>query len=410
MNEMEFSQKIDDLGGTLYIVGGWVRDKIRGVIPKDKDFVICHVKEEDFKQNFPKAKKVGKSFPVYLVKIEDKECEVAFARKERKTGIGYTGFVVNYDEKVTIEEDLYRRDTTMNSIAYRVRDGKIIDPYKGREDIEKRCIKAVSHHFKEDPVRALRAARQACELNFKINEDTVNLMRACREEIKSEPQERIFNELQRALKTKKPSIFFRSLVKADLLEILFPEIYALIGKTQPVAFHPEGDAFEHTMEIVDLVAGMTDDVAVRFAGLVHDLGKGVTPKEMLPHHYGHEEKGLAVLKAWNKRMTLPKKWLQGGLFVIKEHMRAARLGKVGKIVDFLLIVEKNPLGFAGFNCVILADSKSLPYYLADYHSYLQKIHSVSMKNCPSNLKGKAIGDWIRNEQIKLFKQNIEVEA
>ena len=137
MNEMEFSQKIDDLGGTLYIVGGWVRDKIRGVIPKDKDFVICHVKEEDFKQNFPKAKKVGKSFPVYLVKIEDKECEVAFARKERKTGIGYTGFIVDYDEKVTIEEDLYRRDTTMNSIAYRVRDGKIIDPYKGREDIEK---------------------------------------------------------------------------------------------------------------------------------------------------------------------------------------------------------------------------------------------------------------------------------
>ena len=131
---------------------------------------------------------------------------------------------------------------------------------------------------------------------------------------------------------------------------------------------------------------------------------------MLPHHYGHEEKGLAVLKAWNKRMTLPKKWLQGGLFVIKEHMRAARLGKVGKFVDFLLIVEKNPLGFAGFNCVILADSKSLPYYLADYHSYLQKIHSVSMKNCPANLKGKAIGDWIRNEQIKLFKQNIEVEA
>ena len=330
----------------------------------------------------------------------------AIRRNNRNKIVG----ILNYDEKVTIEEDLYRRDTTMNSIAYRVRDGKIIDPYKGREDIEKRCIKAVSHHFKEDPVRALRAARQACELNFKINEDTVNLMRACREEIKSEPQERIFNELQRALKTKKPSIFFRSLVKADLLEILFPEIYALIGKTQPVAFHPEGDAFEHTMEIVDLVADMTDDVAVRFAGLVHDLGKGVTPKEMLPHHYGHEEKGLAVLKAWNKRMTLPKKWLQGGLFVIKEHMRAARLGKVGKIVDFLLTVEKNPLGFAGFNCVILADSKSLPYYLADYHSYLQKIHSVSMKNCPVNLKGKAIGDWIRNEQIKLFKQNIEVEA
>lgn len=410
MNEMEFSQKIDDLGGTLYIVGGWVRDKLRGVIPKDKDFVICHVKEEDFKQNFPKAKKVGKSFPVYLVKIEDRECEVAFARKERKTGTGYTGFAVDYDANITINEDLYRRDTTMNSIAYRVRDEKIIDPYDGQKDIKQRRIKAVSYHFKEDPVRALRAARQACELNFNIDDDTINLMRECKNEIQAEPQERIFNELQRALKAKRPSIFFRNLVKADLLNILFPEIHALIGKTQPEAFHPEGDAFEHTMEIVDLVSDMTDDLAVRFAGLVHDLGKGVTPKEMLPHHYGHEKTGLDVLKSWNKRMTLPKKWLQGGLFVIKEHMRAARLGKVGKIVDFLLAVEKNPLGFAGFNCVILADSKSLPYYLADYHSYLQKIHSVSMNNCPQNLKGKAIGEWIRNEQIKLFNQNIEIEV
>lgn len=410
MNEMEFSQKIDDLGGTLYIVGGWVRDKLRGVIPKDKDFVICHVKEEDFKQNFPKAKKLGKSFPVYLVKIEDRECEVAFARKERKTGTGYTGFAVDYDANITINEDLYRRDTTMNSIAYRVRDEKIIDPYDGQKDIKQRRIKAVSYHFKEDPVRALRAARQACELNFNIDDATINLMRECKNEIQAEPQERIFNELQRALKAKRPSIFFRNLVKADLLNILFPEIHALIGKTQPEAFHPEGDAFEHTMEIVDLVSDMTDDLAVRFAGLVHDLGKGVTPKEMLPHHYGHEKTGLDVLKSWNKRMTLPKKWLQGGLFVIKEHMRAARLGKVGKIVDFLLAVEKNPLGFAGFNCVILADSKSLPYYLADYHSYLQKIHSVSMNNCPQNLKGKAIGEWIRNEQIKLFNQNIEIEV
>lgn len=296
----------------------------------------------------------------------------------------------------------------MNSIAYRVRDEKIIDPYNGQEAIKNKCIKAVSSHFKDDPVRALRAARQACELDFLIDEDTINLMKACKEEIKLEPQERIFNELQRALKTKRPSIFFRNLARADLLDILFPEIYALIGKIQPIVFHPEGDAFEHTMEIVDLVADMTDDVAVRFAALVHDLGKGVTPKEMLPHHYGHEKKGLDVLKSWNKRMTFPKKWLQGGLFIIKEHMRAARLAKVGKIVDFLLAVEKNPLGFTGFNCVILADSKSLPYYLADYQSYLQKIHSVSMKDCPSNLKGREIGIWIRNEQIRLFKCNMEI--
>lgn len=407
MTELEFARKIESLGGVLYIVGGWVRDIIRGAIPKDKDYVICHLAENIFKENFPRAKKVGNSFPVYLMKIENKDCEVAFARKERKIGQGYTGFAVDYEDNVTIEEDLYRRDTTMNSIAYKVLDESIIDPYNGKTDIYNKCIKAVSKHFREDPVRALRAARQACELDFVIDKNTLVLMNDCKDELSGEPQERIFNELKRALNTDRPSIFFRNLVYADLLDILFPEIHALIGKTQPEAFHPEGDAFEHTMEIVDIVASLTDDVAVRFAGLVHDLGKGVTPEEMLPHHYGHEQKGLEVLLAWNKRMTLPRKWLQGGLFVIKEHMRAARLGKVGKIVDFLLSVEKNPLGFEGFNCVILADSKTLPYYLADYHSYLKKLHSISIKDCPKNLQGKAISQWIRNEQVKIFQQNVE---
>lgn len=402
-DEQEFSHKITSLGGTLYIVGGWVRDMIRGAIAKDKDYVICHLKESIFKENFPKAKKIGKAFPVYLVKIGDKECEVAFARKERKIGRGYTGFDVVYDDEVTLEQDLYRRDTTMNSIAYCVNTKEIIDPYNGIEDIKKGLVKAVSSHFKEDPVRALRAARQACELNFEIDDATLILMNSCKYELNFEPQERIFNELQRALKTTKPSIFFRELQKANLLDTLFPEIYALIGKMQPVVYHPEGDAFEHTMEIVDLVSSMTEDLAVRFAGLVHDLGKGVTPIEVLPHHYGHEDKGGDVLLNWNKRMTLPKKWVQGGLFVIKEHMRAARLGKASKIVDFLLLVEKNPLGFEGFNQVVLADNKSLPYYLADYKSYLKKLHSVSMKNCPSHLQGKAIGEWLRNEQINIFK-------
>jgi tRNA nucleotidyltransferase (CCA-adding enzyme) len=197
------------------------------------------------------------------------------------------------------------------------------------------------------------------------------------------------------------------LEQANLLEVLFPEIHALIGKTQPEYFHPEGDAFEHTMEIVDLIAGMTSDLAVRFAGLVHDIGKGATPLEMLPHHYGHERIGENILLKWNERMTLPKKWLQGGLFVIKEHMRAGRLKKISKIVDLLLDVEKNHLGFEGFNCVILADSKGLPYYLADYKSYLKKLHDVSIKDCPKDIKGKKIGDWIRQQRIKVFSQEAE---
>ncbi len=407
MNEREFSQKIAEFGDELYIVGGWVRDKIRNVVPKDKDYVICHLNEDIFIENFPQVKKVGKSFPVYLVQIDDKNCEVAFARKERKNGHGYKGFEVVYDSSVSIQEDLWRRDTTINAIAYRVNDGEIIDPYNGRKDIKAKTIRAVSKHFADDPVRALRAARQFSEFGFKIEKNTLDLMYECKKEVANEPTERIFEELQKALSTKCPSRFFRALQNADLLNVLFPEIYALIGKTQPKMFHPEGDAFEHTMEIVDLVSGMTDNLMTRFAGLVHDIGKGVTPFEMLPHHYGHERVGKDVLLKWNKRMTLPRKWLQAGLFVIEEHMRAARLEKSGKIVDLLLAVEKNPLGFEGFNCVILADSKCLPYYLSDYKIYLERIHAIHVESCPLNLKGKAIGDWLRQERIRVFNQIIE---
>ena len=405
MNEKDFAEKIAFLGGRVYIVGGWVRDILRSCPPKDKDYVICQLKEDIFRENFPQATRVGKSFPVYLLEIDGRKCEVAFARREKKAGHGYKGFTTFCDENITLEEDLYRRDTTMNAIAYDVLSKKIIDPYNGRGDIRKKRIKAVSHHFADDPVRALRAARQASEFNFTVTDDTLALMQSCKDEFAYEPQERIFGELKRALATDFPSVFFRTLQQAELLETLFPEIFALIGKTQPEYFHPEGDAFEHTMEIVDLVAGMTDDLAVRFAGLVHDIGKGATPPEMLPHHYGHEKIGGEILLKWNERMTLPKKWLQGGMFVIKEHMRAGRLAKVPKIVDLLLAIEKNPLGFDGFNCVILADSKGLPYYLADYKSYLAKLHSVSVKDCPLDIQGKKIGEWIRQERIKIFSEH-----
>lgn len=407
MNEVDFANKIASLGGRAYIVGGWMRDILRDYPPKDKDYMICHLKEATFKENFPEAKRIGKSFPVYLLDIDGKNCEVAFARKEKKAGHGYKGFETTCDEKITLEEDLYRRDTTMNAIAYDILSEKILDPYNGLEDIKKKQIKAISNHFADDPVRALRAARQASEFNFTVTESTLDLMYKCKDEFLYEPQERIFDELKKALSTEYPSKFFRVLEQANLLEVLFPEIYALIGKTQPEYFHPEGDAFEHTMEIVDLIAGMTSDLAVRFAGLVHDIGKGATPLEMLPHHYGHERIGENILLKWNERMTLPKKWLQGGLFVIKEHMRAGRLKKIPKIIDLLLAVEKNPLGFEGFNCVILADSKGLPYYLADYKSYLKKLHDVSIKDCPKDIKGKKIGDWIRQQRIKVFSQEAE---
>ena len=407
MKEAEFAARLRGLGAEVYIVGGWVRDCLRGATPKDKDYMVCGCREEDFRQFFPSASKVGKSFPVYLMEIEGRSCEVAFARRERKAGTGYHGFQVAYGPEVTVEEDLYRRDTTMNSMALRLSDGAIIDPYGGRADLGARCIRAVSPHFCDDPVRALRAARQAAEFDFAIEEKTYGYMRACREEMGQEPQERFFEELKKALTTERPSIFFRALERAGLLKIIFPELAALIGKTQPVAFHPEGDAFQHTLVLVDKVAADTHSLAARFAGLAHDLGKGTTPEEMLPHHYGHEKRGLTVLQAWHSRMTLPREWMKAANFVIKEHMRAPRLEKPGKMARLLLDMPKSGLEVEDFKAVIRADHGSLPPYLEQAGALRELMSQVSGREAPEELEGMAVGAWIFSWQVRLLQQALK---
>lgn len=406
MKEEEFAAKLKAIGAEVYIVGGWVRDYLRGAKPKDKDYLLCGCREEDFTKLFPKAVKVGKSFPVYLLRIEGENCEVAFARRERKQGQGYRGFAVEFGPEVTVEEDLYRRDTTMNSMAWRLSDGEIIDPYGGRADIEARCIRAVSHHFRDDPVRALRAARQAAELGFAIAEETYGYMADCGKELAGEPQERLLEEMKKAFASAAPSIFFRALQRVGLLETAFPELAALIGKTQPEAFHPEGDAFEHTLLIVDKVAGDTTSLTARFAGLVHDLGKGTTPAEMLPHHYGHEVRGLEVLTAWNRRMTLPKEWMKAAGFVIREHMRAPRLGKTGKIAALLLNLAKSGLTIADFKAIIRADHGGLPLYLEKAGQLISAMSEVSGKEAPKGLSGPEIGTWLFSQQVRILQRKL----
>lgn len=406
MQEKNFCEKICKAGGQLYIAGGWVRDKIRGALAKDKDYVVAAMEEVDFCRMFPEAIKVGKSFPVYLLEIDGQKSEVAFARKEKKTGIGYRGFMAFCDKTITIEEDLYRRDTTMNSMAWKLPDEVLIDPYGGSRDIEKRTIRATSQHFSEDPVRALRAARQAAEIDFEVAIETINQMSLCRSELATEPQERFFQELVKALACQKPSAFFRVLQAAGLLEIVFPEIFFLRGKIQPKEFHPEGDAFEHSMQMVDEVAAAGTSTLVRFAALVHDIGKGATLAQDLPHHYGHETKGISVFKAWASRMTFPKTWQQAAEFIIREHMRAPRLSKPGKIVDFLLTAEKNPLGLSGIGAVVLADHKSLPEYLLHYEHYLRYIHEVRGALIPADLSGRQIAAWLRQKQIQAYQLGI----
>ena len=408
MREEEFVKAVEGAGGTVYLVGGWVRDHLRGATPRDKDFVITGLEREAFAELFPAASLIGHAFPVYLVEIDGVRSEVSFARRERKSGHGYRGFAVDFGAEVTIEDDLFRRDTRINSMAYRLPAMELIDPYGGRGDLAHRLIRATSHHFSEDPVRALRAARQAAELGFVIDDGTRTLMADCAAELGEEPTERIVHELSRALAAPQPSLFFEALAHASLLESVFPEIFALKGKTQPPQYHPEGDAYCHTMQIVDVVARKTQTIEARFAALVHDIGKGKTPEEMLPHHYGHEQRGLLVLDAWNKRMTLPKAWLMAARFVIKEHMRAPLLKKTGKIADLLLAIEKAGLSFADFRRIICADHGTLPYHLVHGEELLRKMLQVRGTEAPPELRGADVGKWLREERVRRLAQLLPI--
>ena len=410
MREEEFVRALRDIGARVFRVGGCVRDHFRGARAKDVDYVVTGIAEEKFCALFPRAEKIGRAFPVYHVRVDGVRREVAFARQERKTGTGYRGFDVTFDPSVTIEEDLDRRDTRMNAMAIELPEGTLLDPYGGRADLAAGVICAVSEHFTDDPVRALRAARQAAEFGFRVEEGTLRYMNACAAELKNEPTERLMGELRRALAAPRPSVFFRVLRAADLLAVTFPEIAALEGQTQPTEFHPEGDAFAHTLAMVDAVARETEELKTRFAALVHDLGKGLTPQEMLPHHYGHEKTGLTALAVWNRRMTLPHDWMKAASFVIRQHMRAPRLTRPGKIADLLLGIGASGLSIAEFNVIIRADHGSLPDYLTRGAEYLAAMRAVTGRSAPSELSGEEVGAWLRAQRIRVLKNCMENSA
>ncbi|MBD3879152.1 MAG: HD domain-containing protein [Quinella sp. 1Q5] len=399
MTELDFAKKVRELGGKAYLVGGAIRDKFRGVKAHDRDYCMAGVDEKTFAEAFPNAEKFGKSFPVYSVDIDEKFCEVAFARTERKVGTGYRGFEIIFSPDVTIEQDLFRRDTTINAMAIELLSGELIDPFGGHEDVLNKKIRAVSEHFTDDPVRALRAARQSAQFSFEICAETIESMRRCGRELATEPTERIFDELETALKTDKPSIFFRSLERADLLEMTFPELARLRGKVQPMFYHPEGDAYEHTLKIVDDVAKVNPKPVVRFAALMHDIGKGTTPEEMLPHHYRHERRGLEVLSQMNQRMTLPNEWKKFAALVIREHMRAPRLSKAGKIVDLLLSLK---FAVKDFCDIIRLDNHGLPPYLEHAQEIIDELLKIGGKDAPPDLEGVQVGKWIHAARIRRF--------
>ncbi len=347
------AKKIEQKGGQLYLVGGAVRDEILGIESNDEDYCVTGLSHSEFEEIFPQAICRGKSFEVY--DLDGKE--FALARTERKNGKGHKEFEVTTSKCLTIYDDLERRDLTINSIAKNVLTNEIIDPYEGRKDIENKLIRATSESFIEDPLRVYRAARFACKLNFEIEENTLRLMNSLKLELLELSAERVFGEMRKALSYDKPSIFFNMLKKAGVLDVHFIEIYKLIGALQPEKYHPEGDAYNHSMLALDMSARLTKDEKIRFATLVHDLGKGVTPKEMYPHHYMHDEKGVPEVLKFAKRLKMPNDWISYGKVSAKEHMKGGIFYQMtaSKQVDFIERISKTKLGLEGLEIIVEAD-------------------------------------------------------
>jgi tRNA nucleotidyltransferase (CCA-adding enzyme) len=312
----------------VYLVGGAVRDKLLGLPVHERDWVVVGARPEDLERQGYVS--VGKEFPVFL-HPQTKE-EHALARLERKVAPGYRGFTTQFSPDVTLEEDLKRRDLTINAMAERP-SGELIDPYGGQRDLQDRVLRHVSEAFVEDPVRILRLARFAArfaDLGFKVAEGTMALMKqmVASGEADALVPERVWQETERALGESRPDVFFQTLRDCGALEVIFPEIDALYGVPQPAKWHPEVDTGVHVMLAVRYAAKIGAPTSVRFAVLTHDLGKALTPEDILPSHRGHEEAGVPLVEALSERLRVPNGFRELAVLAARHHAvvhRAAEL-------------------------------------------------------------------------------------
>jgi tRNA nucleotidyltransferase (CCA-adding enzyme) len=303
----------------VYLVGGAVRDALLGLPIKERDWVVVGGTREELLRL--KYREVGRDFPVFL--HPDSHEEYALARLERKVSPGYRGFTVEFGPEVTLEEDLARRDLTINAIAQSA-DGALLDPYGGKRDLDARVLRHVSPAFVEDPVRVLRVARFAARfapLGFAVAPETLALMRAMveRREVDALVAERVWQETEKALREPKAGEFFKVLRECGALKPIYPEIDALFGVPQPAQWHPEIDTGLHTLMVLDQAALLCAEPTVRFAALVHDLGKGTTPREEWPGHRGHEERSVALIEALAERLRLPGDYRDLAVIVARYH-------------------------------------------------------------------------------------------
>lgn len=351
----------------VYLVGGAVRDQLLGLPVKDRDWIVVGADPTTLLSLG--YQQVGKDFPVFL-NPKTKE-EYALARTERKSSAGYTGFICDFSPTITLEQDLIRRDLTINAMA-QSEDGEIIDPYGGKQDLENRILRHISPAFSEDPLRVLRVARFAARyhsLGFKIASETLALMAelALSGELQHLTAERVWLETEKALNEKNPEIYFETLHKTGALSVLFSEIDALYGVPNPVKHHPEVDSFIHTMLVLKQAVNLTENnpilnkSAVRFAAICHDLGKALTPQNILPHHYGHEQAGIKPTRSLCKRLKVPSYFQELAELTCEFHTHIHKAFELRAETVITLFnrfdVWRKPQRFQEFLQVCLADTR-----------------------------------------------------
>ena len=406
--------KLADLA--VYLVGGAVRDQLLGRKVVERDYMVVGASQQQmldlgFQQ-------VGKDFPVFL-HPETKD-EYALARTERKQGQGYTGFVCYAEPDVTLEQDLIRRDLTVNAMA-QAPNGEIIDPYQGQQDLEKRLLRHVSPAFSEDPLRVLRVARFAAryhQYGFTIADETLALMTeiAASGELSALSAERVWKEIERALAEPNPEVFIETLRACGGLKVLWPELDKLWGIPNPAQHHPEICSGKHTILVLKQAVKLSADPKIRFAALCHDLGKGLTPEANWPKHHGHELAGVKVIEQVAARLKVPNGYKQLAIKVCQFHLhchRALEL-KASTILKLFnqLDVWRKPQEFKDFLITCEADAKGRLGF--EERAYPQanllrlavnKCSKVNAKKYVENgISGKLIKEAINNERVSIIQE------
>ena len=399
----------------VYLVGGAVRDHLLGHPYHEKDYVVVGATPEQLSaQGF---QPVGKDFPVFL-HPETKD-EYALARTERKSGHGYHGFEFHTDPSVTLEQDLVRRDLTINAMAMD-KDGNVYDPYGGQQDLCNKVLRHVSNAFVEDPLRVLRIARFAARyhaLGFVVAPETLLLMQELAEsgELDALTPERVWKETSRALMEAHADVYFETLRACGALKVLFPELDALFGIPQRPEYHPEIDCGVHTMMSLQQACRANYSLDVRFAVLLHDLGKALTPADELPRHIMHEERGIRPVTEVCDRLRVPTNTKQLALAVCKEHLKchqalSLKPGTLWRLLQRLDVLRR-PERVEAFVQACECDSRGrLGLEDRDYPqaSYIleaiQVVSSIKAQDLPADVQGPDIGEMLIERRIKAIEQ------